>query len=71
MEGISASDGHMMYGLKVLFGLAVVALMEMSLIKTQKNAGSANTLKIISYIVIIVTIALGIYLPLGPLSSMF
>ncbi|WP_462420106.1 YisL family protein [Salinicoccus sp. Marseille-QA3877] len=71
MEGISASDGHMMYGLKVLFGLAVVALMEMSLIKTQKNSGSANTLKIISYIVIIVTIALGIYLPLGPLSSMF
>ncbi len=71
MEGIGASGGHMMYGLKVLFGLAVVALMEMSLIKTQKGSGSANTLKIIAIIVLVITVGLGIYLPLGPLSSMF
>src|SRR5699024_7333829 len=71
MEGIGASGGHMMYGLKVLFGLGTVALMEMSLIKTQKGAGAANTLKIIAIIVLVITVGLGIYLPLGPLSSMF
>ena len=71
MEGIGASGGHMMYGLKVLFGLGTVALMEMSLIKAQKKTSSANTLKIIAIIVLVITVALGIYLPLGPLSSMF
>ena len=72
MEGIGTMDGgHMMYGLKVLFGLGTVALMEMSLIKTQKKTSAANTLKIIFFIVLIVTLALCIYLPLGPLSSMF
>ena len=71
MEGIGASGGHMMYGLKVLFGLGTVALMEMSLIKAQKKTSSANTLKIIAIIVLVITVALGIYLQLGPLSSMF
>lgn len=71
MEGISAAGDHMTYGLKVLFGLGAVALMEMSLIKTQKKTGAANTLKIIAVIVLVITVALGIYLPLGPLSSMF
>ena len=71
MEGIGASGGHMMYGLKVLFGLGTVALMEMSLIKAQKKTSCANTLKIIAIIVLVITVALGIYLPLGPLSSMF
>ena len=72
MEGIgNMNGGHMFYGIKVLFGLAVVGLMEMSLIKTQKGAGAANTLKIIAIIVLVITVGLGIYLPLGPLSSMF
>lgn len=71
MEGITASDSHMEYGIKALLGLITVGLMEMSLIKSNKNAPSANGLTIAFIIVVIATIALGIYLPLGPLNALF
>ncbi len=71
MEGISASGGHMMYGLKVLFGIAAVGLMEMSLIRANKSTSAPKGLTIAAVLIIVVTIGLGIYLPLGPLSSMF
>lgn len=71
MEGISASDGHMMYGLKVLFGIAAVGLMEVSLVRANKNASAPKGLTVAAIVIVIITIALGIYLPLGPLSSMF
>ncbi|SOC45025.1 uncharacterized protein DUF1516 [Salinicoccus kekensis] len=71
MEGISASGGHMMYGLKVLFGLAAVALMEISLVRANRSAPAAKGLTIAAVVIVVITVGLGIYLPLGPLSSMF
>ncbi|CAM4250020.1 DUF1516 family protein [Lacicoccus alkaliphilus] len=71
MEGISASDGHMMYGIKVLLGIAAVGLMEMSLIRANKSTSAPKGMTIAAVALIVVTIGVGIYLPLGPLSAMF
>ncbi|MCC4722479.1 YisL family protein [Salinicoccus sp. RF5] len=65
-----SSGDQMMYGLKFLAGLITIGLMEMALIK-QRKKGTGRNLVIALVIFLIVTIALGIYLPAGPLSAMF
>lgn len=65
-----SSGDQMMYGLKFLAGLITIGLMEMALIK-QRKKGTGRNLVIALVIFLIVTIALGIYLPAGPLSALF
>ena len=73
-EFMAASNGeggnHMLLTLKMLCGLGVVALMEVSLAKRKKHAPS-HGLFWATIILIIITMALGIILPWGPLSKMF
>ncbi|MCG7331756.1 YisL family protein [Salinicoccus roseus] len=65
-----SSGDQMMYGLKFLAGLITIGLMEMALIK-QRKKGTGRNLVIALVVFLIVTIALGIYLPAGPLSALF
>ncbi|WP_031547342.1 MULTISPECIES: YisL family protein [Salinicoccus] len=65
-----SSGDQMMYGLKFLAGLITIGLMEMALIK-QRKKGTGRNLVIALVIFLVVTIALGIYLPAGPLSALF
>ena len=73
-EFMAASHGeggnHMLLTLKMLCGLGVVALMEVSLAKRKKHAPS-HGLFWATIILIIITMALGIILQWGPLSKMF
>ncbi|GAB3064591.1 YisL family protein [Salinicoccus sesuvii] len=64
------SSDQMMYGLKFLSGLVSIGLMEMALIR-QRKSGTGRNLVIILIVFLIVTIALGIYLPAGPLTALF
>lgn len=64
------SSDQMMYGLKFLSGLVSIGLMEMALIR-QRKSGTGRKLVIILAVFLIVTIALGIYLPAGPLTAFF
>ncbi|MFC4983755.1 DUF1516 family protein [Salinicoccus siamensis] len=60
----------MLYGIKFLLGLVTIGLMEMAIIK-QRKKGTGRNLMIGLIVFLIITIALGIYLPMGPLSAMF
>ncbi|MFD2830107.1 YisL family protein [Corticicoccus populi] len=67
MDGISNAGSHMEYGLKVLFGLFSVALMESTLVRLKKQSPAANKIAIVAVVLIIITVGLGTYLPLGVL----
>nr|WP_263313859.1 DUF1516 family protein [Mammaliicoccus sp. Marseille-Q6498] len=56
----------MLYGIKLLLGLAVLVLMELTIIKKKKNKNSKGLL-ISTIVVIVLTILLGSYLPMGVL----
>lgn len=60
----------MLYGLKFLAGLFTVGLMEMAVVRKRKK--SAGQPLFISFLVLaVITISLGIYLPLGPVTALF
>ena len=59
----------MLYGLKFLAGLFTIGLMEMAVIRKRKGTG--QPLFIIFLVLAVITIGLGIYLPMGPVTGMF
>ncbi|HIW12547.1 MAG TPA: YisL family protein [Candidatus Salinicoccus stercoripullorum] len=59
----------MLYGLKFLAGLFTIGLMEMAVIRKRKGTG--QTLFTIFLVLAVITIGLGIYLPMGPLTALF
>ena len=63
-------SAHMLLTLKMVCGVGVVALMEVTLVRKQRGA-SHTGLFWSTIALIIVTMALGIILPEGPISSMF
>lgn len=66
----SQGGGHMLLTLKMVGGIASVALMETALIKRKKGQASHGILWA-TIIVIIITMLLGIILPWGPISQLF
>ncbi|WP_323702896.1 DUF1516 family protein [Mammaliicoccus sp. Dog046] len=56
----------MLYGIKLLLGIAVLGLIEVTIAKKKKNKNS-NGLLIATVLVMILTILLGSYLPMGVL----
>ena len=68
MEGISNSDSHMPYGIKVLLGLLSIGFMEMAIVRLKKNSRKATVLLVVCLIAVIATVILGAMLPLGLLS---
>ena len=58
-------DG-MLYGIKLLLGLIVIGLIEMTIAKKKKNKNSQGFL-ITTIIAMVLTILLGSYLPMGVL----
>ncbi|UXV34421.1 YisL family protein [Staphylococcus sp. IVB6181] len=66
----ATGSAHMLLTLKMVCGVAVVALMETTLIRKQRGQ-SHNRLFWGVIVLIIITMALGIILPEGPISSMF
>lgn len=66
----TAGSGHMLLTLKMLCGIAVVALMEITLTRKVKRL-SHTGLFWGTIIAIVVTMALGIFLPGGPISNLF
>ena len=59
----------MLYGLKFLAGLFTIGLMEMAVIRKRKGTG--QPLFIIFLVLAVITIGLGIYLPMGPVTALF
>ena len=66
----AGGGGHMVLTLKMVCGIAVVALMEVTLTRKVKGQPHGN-LFWITLVLIIVTMALGIFLPGGPISNLF
>ncbi|MFC6118836.1 YisL family protein [Macrococcoides bohemicum] len=60
----------MMYGFKFLLGLATIALMEVTLARKKRKKPSRNFFYIV-ILVALITIGLGVHLPLGPITGMF
>ncbi|MBL7572848.1 YisL family protein [Staphylococcus saccharolyticus] len=71
-EFMATSHGgnHMLLTLKILCGLAVIALMEISIVKRKKKDPSHKFFWI-TIVLIAITMAIGIILPWGPISKMF
>ena len=69
---MAASNGeggnHMLLTLKMLCGLAVIAFMEISIAKKQQTS---HKFFWITIILIIITMAIGVILPWGPISKIF
>lgn len=60
----------MMYGLKFLAGLFTIGLMEMAVVRKRKK--TAGQPMFIAFLVLaVVTISLGIFLPMGPITALF
>lgn len=64
------AGGHMLLTLKMICGVAVVALMEVTITKRKKGQPS-HSLLWTTIVVIILTIIIGIILPMGPITQMF
>lgn len=64
------AGGHMLLTLKMLGGVAAVALMEVTIAKRKKSQPS-HGLMWTTIIIIIITMCLGIILPQGPITKMF
>ncbi|MCI2226345.1 YisL family protein [Staphylococcus lugdunensis] len=69
-EFASGGGNHILLTLKMVCGIAVVALMEVTIIKRKKHE-STQGLFWTTIALIVITIILGIILPLGPLTKMF
>jgi len=73
-EFMAASNGeggnHMLLTLKMLCGLAVIAFREISIAKRKKQQTSHKFFWI-TIILIIITMAIGVILPWGPISKIF
>lgn len=59
-----------LYGIKFLLGLITIGMMEMTIAKKKKKKPS-RTFFYIALLFIILTIGLGIHLPMGPITTMF
>ncbi|MCO0862172.1 YisL family protein [Staphylococcus pasteuri] len=72
-EFAAASNGeggnHILLTLKMLCGLGVIALMEISITKRKKHEDSTK-LFWSTIVLIIITMAIGVILPWGPISKM-
>ncbi|MBI5975296.1 YisL family protein [Staphylococcus canis] len=66
----SADSNHMLLTLKMVAGLVVVALMEVTLTRKKKAKPSRN-LFVWTWIVLVVTVILGAILPWGPITGLF
>lgn len=66
----ATGSAHMLLTLKMICGIAVVALMEVTLIRKERSV-SHTGLFWGTIVLIIITMALGIILPEGPISSLF
>ena len=66
---MNGGANHMLLTLKMLCGVAVVGLMEVSIAK--KRHEQSHTMFWITIALIIITMVLGVILPLGPLSKLF
>lgn len=60
----------MMYGIKFLLGLITMGLIEMTIARKKKKKSSRNFF-IMTIVAALITIGLGIHLPLGPITAMF
>ena len=72
MQEMTADDGggHLLLTIKMLCGIVVVALMEVTIAKRKKGEASHGLLWW-TIIMIIITMILGVILPWGPISSLF
>lgn len=61
---------HMLMTLKLLAGIAVIGLIEVTLARKKKKASSRGVF-IATFVVAIVTIILGAILPWGPITGLF
>ncbi|QLK85627.1 YisL family protein [Staphylococcus sp. 17KM0847] len=66
----SADASHMLLTLKMVAGLTVVGLMEVTITRKKKHV-SSRRLFIWTWIIVIVTVVLGTILPWGPITSLF
>ncbi|MGK0576245.1 YisL family protein [Macrococcus capreoli] len=60
----------MLYGIKFLLGLLTIGLMEMTLARKKRKKPSRNFFYMV-IVAAIITIGLGVHLPLGPITAMF
>lgn len=67
---MNGGANHMLLTLKMLCGVAVVGLMEVSIAKRKRHEQS-HTMFWITIALIIITMVLGVILPLGPISKLF
>lgn len=68
--GDGNSGGHMLLTLKMICGVAVVALMEVTVTKRKKGQ-SSNGMMWGTIALIIITMIIGVILPQGPITQMF
>lgn len=66
----SEGSNHMLLTLKMVLGVAVVGLMEVTIARKKRQASSRG-LFIATWIVSIITIVLGAILPWGPITALF
>lgn len=66
----SSGANHMLLTLKMILGIAIVGLMEVT-IAHKKRKASSRGLFIATWVVALITIILGIILPWGPLTQLF
>ncbi|MCE5153388.1 YisL family protein [Staphylococcus hyicus] len=66
----SAGSNHMLLTLKMLMGIAIVGLMEVTIARKKRQASSRG-LFIATWAVALLTIILGIILPWGPMTQLF
>ncbi|WP_411843612.1 YisL family protein [Salinicoccus sp. HZC-1] len=69
MESMSG-DQAMMYGFKFLAGLFTIGLMEMAVVRKRKKS-AGQPMFIVFLVLAVITIGLGIYLPMGPITGLF
>lgn len=60
----------MMYGIKFLLGLITIGLTEMTMARKKKKK-PARMFFYLTFVFAIITIGLGIHLPLGPITALF
>lgn len=68
--GADNAGGHMLLTLKMLCGVAVVALMEVTIAKRKKGQPSHGIMWT-TIVLIIITMVIGVILPQGPITKMF
>lgn len=64
----SLDNGHMIYGLKALFGILTIALVETTLVSAKKRRKVVNVMFVILLLSLLTTLFLGAYLEMGTLN---